>query len=116
MKSQSNVVPEKIWVKKIENNTATVVLRKDVIKSANRDVNDELQTFYEYDEVAIELVNRPQLEKYIERHFDELFMIGERFEFEKALPSNDDILLSVITTLMLEIDTINARLQTLEAK
>lgn len=116
MKSQSDVVPDKIWVKKIENNTATVVLRKDIVKSGKRDEYDELQTYYEYDEVAVELVNRPQLKDYIEAHFDELFMIGERFEFEKTLPNNDELLLSVVTSLLLEIEVLNARITALEVK
>lgn len=116
MKSQSNVAPDKIWVKQIENNIATVMLRDNVVKFEKSVGDNEKENIYEYDEVTVEIADRTRLEGYIETHFDELFLIGERFEFEKTLPNDNDILLTVITNLMLEIDTIKAKLQLLEGK
>ena len=111
MQSQSNVSPDKFWVKQVENNTATVVLRNNVLSETKED-----ETIFKYDEVVIEIADRPNLETYVNSHFDELFIIGERLEFEKTLPQNDDILLSIITGLLLEVDSLNQRLLVLEGK
>ena len=103
-------------MKQIANNTATVRLTNNITEEIKKSQNDEVTTHYVYDEIEIEIADRPNLEQYVNNHFDELFIIGERLEFEKTLPQNDDILLSIITGLLLEVDSLNQRLLVLEGK
>lgn len=114
MKVTSDIRPEKIWHQEIENNMVKVLLRDNIVeKQINNDWGEQ-ETIYEYDEVKIEIVNRQNLIKYIEDHFDELFMLGERIEFEKTLPDNFDYLLTIITGLMIEVDFLTNRINQLE--
>lgn len=113
MKVNSADPQDRIWIKAVDENTnlATVVLRKDFQELQDED--DEV--YYEFEETTIQVVARPNLEGYIDLHFDELYALGELEVFEKTLPKQDEYLLTVVTGLMLEVDSLKRRLDEVTA-
>lgn len=117
MRSQSNTIPDKIWVKSPdESGISTVVLRDSVVKTVVENIDGIEQDVYTYDEVVVTIPWREDIENYVDSHFNDWFQLGVRLEFERTLPVENELLMSVVTSLMLEIDTMNTRLKILEGK
>lgn len=117
MRSQSNTMPDKIWVKSPDKSgISTVVLRDSVVKTVVENIDGVVQDVYTYDEVVVTIPWREDIENYVDSHFNDWFQLGARLEFERTLPVENELLMSVITSLMLEIDTMNTRLKILEGK
>lgn len=71
MKSQSNYIPDVVWVREETNGIRHITLRRNFTEIA-----DEDNTMYEYDEVEIYLVDRENIEEYVGNNFDTLFVAG----------------------------------------
>ena len=70
MKSQSNVQPETIWVRYIdENNNVVVRLRDNIIST----IQEDESILYQYDEIEIEVPNRDNLIEYLNNNINVYF-------------------------------------------
>lgn len=108
MKVNSADLQDSIWIKTVDEatNLATVILRKDF----QQHQNEEEETYYEFEETSVQVVDRPNLEIYVEQHFDELYALGELTAFENTLPGQVEFLLTIVTGLMLEVDSLKTQI------
>ena len=67
--------PETIVIHPVENGEARVCLRQDVVQKAD-DAEHLERTYFEWNEVEIQLVDRDNLLGYVQENFDELFAYG----------------------------------------
>lgn len=89
MKSQCNYIPEKIWVREVENEIRHITLRdnfeeKTIVRDGENEVN------YEFDEVNVYIVNRDNIESYVSDNFELLFEQGTLQEGKPEEPSLKD--------------------------
>lgn len=94
MRVQGSAYPESIWIRNKELDYINVTLRKNVEEKQIEKEND-VETVYEYDEVTIKIVDRPNLEEYITAHFDALFEMGLQQEATPPLPTEEERLQAV---------------------
>lgn len=94
MKVQGSAYPERIWIRNKELDYINVTLRKNVEEKQIEKEND-VETVYEYDEVTIKLVDRPNLEEYIQNNFDALFDMGLQQEATPPLPTEEERLQAI---------------------
>lgn len=112
-KGRGSESPEVVWIRCIDaTGQAFVRLRQNVVLKAD-DVEDLERTYYEWDEVEIQLVDRDNLLGYVQENFDELFAFGLaeenkpkpktakelRDEQTKALKDENLVLLDMLVTL-----------------
>ena len=79
MTTNFSVLPSKIKIRKIENGNAYVRLRSNITEKEiqHEEITDII---YECDEVEIILVNRANLEEYVEEQFEALFTLWKQKE------------------------------------
>lgn len=94
MKVQGSAYPESIWIRNKELDYINVTLRKNVEEKQIEKEND-VETVYEYDEVTIKLVDRPNLEEYVQNNFDALFNLGLQQETTPPLPTEEERLQAI---------------------
>ena len=94
MKVQGSAYPESIWIRNKELDYINVTLRRNVEEKLIEKEND-IETIYEYDEVTIKIVDRPNLEEYINTYFDALFEMGLQQEATPPLPTEEERLQAV---------------------
>ena len=94
MKVQGSAYPESIWIRNKELDYINVTLRKNVEEKQIEKEND-VETVYEYDEVTIKLVDRPNLEEYVQNNFDALFEMGLQQETTPPLPTEEERLQAI---------------------
>ena len=73
---EGSVVPAKVKIKKVERGMANVILRRNIEEKELVNEEGDNDIVYQYEEVEVELVNRINLEEYIEDNFDVLFEAG----------------------------------------
>lgn len=114
--AQSNIKPDKVWVRPLDDGSgkAIVTLRRNIkevepeVESSNDEEQDITETYYEYEEASVLLVNRKDLEKYAKNNINELFDLAEQEASEATIPSQVDVLTQIVTSLMLEVDALKA--------
>lgn len=94
MKVQGSAYPESIWIRNKELGYVNVTLR-DNVEEKQIEHDETTDTIYEYDEVTIKIVDRPNLEEYITAHFDVLFEMGLQQEATPPLPTEEERLQAV---------------------
>ena len=94
MKVQGSAYPESIWIRNKELDYINVTLRKNVEEKQIEKEND-VETVYEYDEVTIKLVDRPNLEEYVQNNFDALFNLGLQQETTPPSPTEEERLQAI---------------------
>jgi hypothetical protein len=71
---QSAIKQNPIWIRKIENNYAHVVLRKNFVEKTLTDDEGNITTYWEYEETNAIIKNRPNIHQYIEENFDNVWL------------------------------------------
>lgn len=94
MKVQGSAYPERIWIRNKELGYVYITLR-DNVEEKQVEHEDTIDTIYEYDEVTIKIVDRPNLEEYITAHFDALFEMGLQQEATPPLPTEEERLQAI---------------------
>ena len=94
MKVQGSAYPESIWIRNKELGYVNVTLR-DNVEEKQIEHDETTDTIYEYDEVTIKIVDRPNLEEYINTYFDALFEMGLQQEATPPLPTEEERLQAV---------------------
>ena len=74
-KVESKIYPDNIWIRKTETGIACLRLR-DNIEEITRDEDGNIETLYQYDEIEVEIANRPNLTDYVNANFNDLFNLG----------------------------------------
>ncbi|MCF8009522.1 MAG: hypothetical protein K9K32_07120 [Halanaerobiales bacterium] len=87
MQVEGSVKPDSYEIKTIENGMAIVLLRKNISEKTIENEDGSTDTLYEYDEVEVELIERNNLESYIENNFDMIFQAGVEEENTPNEPS-----------------------------
>lgn len=100
MKVQGSAYPESIWIRNMELDYINVTLRRNVEEKQIEKEND-IETVYEYDEVTIKLIDRPNLEEYIQNNFDALFNLGLQQEATPPLPTEEERIQAVEDALLI---------------
>ena len=100
MRVQGSAYPESIWIRNMELDYINVTLRRNVEEKQIEKEND-IETVYEYDEVTIKIVDRPNLEEYITAHFDALFEMGLQQEATPPLPTEEERIQAVEDALLI---------------
>lgn len=75
MKSQSNIMQDKIWVRGVENGIRHITLRRNFIEKIVNHIEIQ-EKIYEYEETNIYIINRENIEDYVESNFNVLFEQG----------------------------------------
>ena len=75
MKAQSSVTPDDFWIRRRDNGNAYIILRKNV-ETKQREEDEGLSTYFEYDEVEVTISDRRNLADYVDANFDALFDLG----------------------------------------
>ena len=88
MKVQGSAYPESIWIRNKELDYVYITLR-DNVEEKQIEHDETTDTIYEYDEVTIKIVDRPNLEEYINTYFDALFEMGLQQEATPPLPTEE---------------------------
>lgn len=132
---QSSIKPNSIEIQYIKDNITHIRLRKN-IKEITKEENDEIITMFEYDEVIFQTDNIPNLTQQIENNFDLYFNFGQQqMELEKSkeeaekkiynlikqyklvdLSNNSQNASILLTSLMMEIETLKNKIKILENK
>jgi hypothetical protein len=94
MKVQGSAYPERIWIRNKELGYVNVTLR-DNVEEKQIEHDETTDTIYEYDEVTIKIVDRPNLEEYINTYFDALFEMGLQQEATPPLPTEEERLQAI---------------------
>ena len=94
MKIQGSAYPERIWIRNKELDYIYITLR-DNVEEKQIEHDETTDTIYEYDEVTIKIVDRPNLEEYINTYFDALFEMGLQQEATPPLPTEEERLQAV---------------------
>jgi len=94
MRVQGSAYPGRIWIRNKELDYVYITLR-DNVEEKQIEHEDTIDTIYEYDEVTIKIVDRPNLEEYITAHFDVLFEMGLQQEATPPLPTEEERLQAV---------------------
>ncbi len=94
MRVQGSAYPERIWIRNKELGCVNVTLR-DNVEEKQIEHDETTDTIYEYDEVTIKIVDRPNLEEYINTYFDALFEMGLQQEATPPLPTEEERLQAV---------------------
>ena len=100
MKVQGSAYPESIWIRNKELDYINVTLRRNVEEKLIEKEND-VETVYEYDEVTIKLVDRPNLEEYVQNNFDALFNLGLQQETTPPFPTEEERIQAVEDALLI---------------
>lgn len=100
MKVQGSAYPENIWIRNKELDSINVTLRKNV-EEKQIEREEGIETIYEYDEVTIKLIDRPNLEEYIQNNFDVLFDMGLQQEATPPLPTEEERIQAVEDALLI---------------
>lgn len=100
MKVQGSAYPESIWIRNKELDYINVTLRKNV-EEKQIEKEEGIETIYEYDEVTIKLIDRPNLEEYIQNNFDVLFDMGLQQEATPPLPTEEERIQAVEDALLI---------------
>lgn len=99
MKAQCNYIPETTWIRELTNGVRHITLRKGFVeKQIQHEENVEIQ--YEYDETNIYIVDRDNIEEYIQNNFDILFEQGLINENKPKEPSVEDRISSMENVLL----------------
>ena len=94
MKVQGSAYPENIWIRNKELDYVNVTLR-DNVEEKQIEHDETTDTIYEYDEVTIKIVDRPNLEEYINTYFDALFEMGLQQETTPPPPTEEERLQAI---------------------
>jgi len=100
MKVQGSAYPESIWIRNKELDYVNVTLRRNV-EEKQIEREEGIETIYEYDEVTIKLIDRPNLEEYIQNNFDVLFDMGLQQEATPPLPTEEERIQAVEDALLI---------------
>jgi len=100
MKIQGSAYPENIWIRNKELDCVNVTLRRNV-EEKQIEREEGIETIYEYDEVTIKLIDRPNLEEYIQNNFDVLFDMGLQQEATPPLPTEEERIQAVEDALLI---------------
>lgn len=94
MKSQSNLIQDKIWVREIENGIRHITLRNNFQEKTVQHM-EETKKIYEYDETNIYIIDRENIEDYVNVNFDVLFEQGLLQENKPNEPTIEDRIASL---------------------
>ena len=100
MRVQGSAYPESIWIRNKELDYVNVTLRRNV-EEKQIEREEGIETIYEYDEVTIKLIDRPNLEEYIQNNFDALFDMGLQQEAMPPLPTEEERIQAVEDALLI---------------
>lgn len=85
---QGSVYPESIEVKETAGSLTKVLLNRGVIeKQIELENNTGSDVVFEYEQVQVNLVERPNLKEYIESNFNLFFDLGLRNEIKPKEPT-----------------------------
>lgn len=103
---KSNVKPETIWVRKHDEETGNAIirLRRNIVETqVALEGTDETETIFEYEETEVEIVDRENLQEYLESQFTALFDKGLEIENAPAPLTEADLLGKQIVDLELRL-------------
>lgn len=91
MKVNSSVRPNKFYIRKRELGEVFIKLRKNIEEVEEEIDSGEVETIYNYDEVEVKIVDRGNLEEYINNNFEPLFKLGIRNKSKKEISDAEKI-------------------------
>lgn len=89
---QGSANPLPIWIRYIDedNNTIVKLTRNVIEKSITNEITNDTKQEYEYEEIDVSILNRDNLQEYIETNFDAIFEKGlSDYEFKKQLEEKE---------------------------
>lgn len=98
MISQSNIYPQKMSLRKVEQGLVCARLTRNV-----KEVEKDEEAIYEYEETEVHVVDRPNLKDFITEHFDTFFengLIKERIPDEPTGQERIEAIESALLALM----------------
>lgn len=95
MKGQCSFIPKSVWIREIDNGMRHVTLRRSFTQNNKADTEGNTFDNYDYEETNIYIVDRDNIEDYINSNFDILFEQGLINEKKLSEPTTDERIFSL---------------------